>query len=126
MGKILVVDDDAQMRQMIVQMLEREGYAVSNASNGREALTRYRQSRADLVILDILMPEMDGIETTMELKREFPQVRILAVSGGRRALSPQFNLDSASVLGVNATLAKPFTREQLLRTVKTVLEPQGG
>lgn len=122
MSKILVVDDDAQMRQMIAQMLEREGYTVSSACNGREALTRYRQGRCDLVVLDILMPEMDGIETTMELKREFPQVRILAVSGGRRALSPQFNLESATVLGVNATLAKPFTREQLLRTVRAVLD----
>lgn len=122
MSKILVVDDDAQMRSMISQMLSREGYTVITAENGKDAIARYRQQRADLVLLDILMPEMDGIEATMHLKREFPAICILAMSGGRRALSPQFNLDSAQVLGVNATLAKPFTREQLLRAVKQTLE----
>lgn len=122
MSKILVVDDDAQMRAMITQMLSREGYTVVTAENGKDALVRYRQHRADLVLLDILMPEMDGIEATMHLKREFPQIRILAMSGGRRALSPEFNLNSAQVLGVNATLAKPFTREQLLQAVKSTLE----
>lgn len=122
MSKILVVDDDAQMRTMISQMLEREGYTISTASNGKEAVTRYRQVNSDLVVLDILMPEMDGIEATMQLKREFPNIRILAMSGGRRALSPQFNLDSAMVLGVQGTLAKPFTREQLLRAVRLALD----
>lgn len=122
MSKILVVDDDVQMRTMISQMLEREGYTISTAGNGKEALTRYRQGHNDLVVLDILMPEMDGIEATMQLKREFPGIRILAMSGGRRALSPQFNLDSAMVLGVQGTLAKPFTREQLLRAVKLALD----
>ena len=126
MSKILVVDDDAQMRSMIVQMLEREGHNVSTANNGKEAVQRFRQGHSDLVVLDILMPEMDGIEATMELKREFPAIRILAMSGGRRALSPQFNLDSAKVLGVQGTLAKPFTREQLLRAVKLALDPQGA
>lgn len=122
MSKILVVDDDAQMRTMISQMLEREGYTISTASNGKEAVTRYRQVNSDLVVLDILMPEMDGIEATMQLKRDFPNIRILAMSGGRRALSPQFNLDSAMVLGVQGTLAKPFTREQLLRAVRLALD----
>lgn len=122
MSKILVVDDDVQMRTMISQMLEREGYTISTAGNGKEALTRYRQGHSDLVVLDILMPEMDGIEATMQLKREFPGIRILAMSGGRRALSPQFNLDSAMVLGVQGALAKPFTREQLLRAVRQALD----
>lgn len=121
MKKILVVDDDAQMRDMISQMLEREGYVIACAADGNEALRRYRQTASDLVVLDILMPNKDGIETTMELKREFPGIRILAMSGGRRALSPQFNLDSAEVLGVDATLPKPFTREQLLKAVREAL-----
>lgn len=121
MAKILVIEDDAQFRQMLKQMLERNGHTVFTATNGNEGLDYFRRFTVDLVITDIMMPEKDGIDTIMDLKKESPDVRILAISGGRRALSPKFNLDSATLLGVEATLTKPFELKQFLGTVDRLL-----
>lgn len=124
MKKILVIDDEPQMRDMLTQMLSREGYQVITADNGKDGLALFRQTHADLIVMDVLMPVQDGIQTMADFKKEFPNVPVIAMSGGRRALSPQFNLDSASMMGVRATLAKPFSRDQLLKTIKSVFEAE--
>lgn len=121
MATILVIEDSEQFRQMLKVMLEQEGHQVTLAINGVEGTRLYREQKPQLVITDILMPEKDGIETILELRREFPDVVIVAMSGGWRSISPEFNLGAAAKIGVKATLAKPFTRQQLIQTVNKVM-----
>ena len=122
MAKILVIEDDEQFREMLAQMLEQAGRQVETAANGVLGLMQFRQSPPDLVITDILMPEKDGIDVIIDMKREQDDVRIIAISGGRRTITPQFNLDSAALIGVRQTLTKPFNREQLLQAIQNALE----
>lgn len=121
MTKVLIVDDDELFRTMLVEMVQREGYQVSTAIDGNAALAAIERSRPDLVITDILMPEKDGIELIMELAQREARIPIIAVSGGRRSISLEFNLESAKLMGVRATLPKPFTREQLREAIADAL-----
>ena len=82
MSRILIIEDDEHVRGMLRKMLERIGYDVFDAPDGKEGLDFYRNTPVDLVITDILMPEKEGIQTIMELRREFPDVKIIAISGG--------------------------------------------
>lgn len=121
MVKVLIVDDDELFRTMLEEMLRRDGYQVTVAGNGAEALVAIARDRPQLLITDILMPEKDGIELIMELAQGGDQIPIIAVSGGRRAISQEFNLESARLMGVQATLPKPFTREALRAVIARVL-----
>jgi CheY-like chemotaxis protein len=118
MAHILVIDDDQQFRDMLVQMLQGDRHDVSAAADGAEALKVLQQRRPDLIITDILMPNMDGVETIMELSRRGADTPVIAMSGGRRSISADFNLNSADLLGVKATLAKPFSRAELREAIK--------
>ncbi len=113
---ILVIDDDDQFRTMLREMLERAEYEVADAPNGKEGIRLYRENPADLVITDIIMPEKEGIETIMELKRDFPDVKIIAISGGGQ-IDPEKYLYMAGRLGAKRTFAKPVEREELLKAV---------
>lgn len=121
MAKILVIEDDEQFCQMLAEMLNQAGHQVERAANGIVGMERFRSDEPDLVITDILMPEKDGIETIIEMKHERDSIKIIAMSGGRRAITPQFNLDSAALIGVQQTLTKPFTRQQLLQAIEDAL-----
>ena len=91
MPSVLVVDDQDQVRQLIRETLEQAGYEVEEACDGKEGLDRYRVRSTDLVIMDILMPDQDGLETIMTLRQEFPDIRIIAMTGGKRyGRHPQF------------------------------------
>lgn len=116
MARILVIDDDAPTRHLLRQMLERAGYDVIDACNGREGLQRYQEIPADLVITDILMPEQEGLETIGELRRLSPEVQILAISGGGCRVTQDF-LPLAEKLGAQRVLRKPISRQELLATV---------
>ena len=83
MSSILVVDDEDQIRRLVCETLEQAGYHVTEARDGKEALQQYRQGPADLVIMDILMPNQDGLETTVVLRREYPDVKIIVITGQR-------------------------------------------
>jgi CheY-like chemotaxis protein len=98
MGRILVIDDDDQFRTMLRQARGREGYEVLEASYGREGIIRYRTALTDLVITDILMPEPEGIQTIRELRAEFPEIKIIAISGGGSKGTLNF-LNLAEMLG---------------------------
>lgn len=124
MATILVIEDDPQFCQMLAQMLTQAGHQVETAANGALGLECFRKSAPELVITDILMPEKDGIDTILEIKREGTDARIIAISGGRRTITPQFNLDSAVLIGVHQVLAKPFSRQQILETVEAALGQQ--
>jgi CheY-like chemotaxis protein len=121
MAHILVIDDDEQFREMLVRILGLEAHRVTAARDGEEGLRLFHQFRPDLIITDILMPRMDGIETIMELARQEGCTPIIAISGGRRSISADFNLESATLMGVKATLTKPFTRAELHQTIAQVL-----
>ena len=117
MKRILVVDDEAQIRTMLTQMLELEGYTVHTAENGEEGLTLVGRYAFDLVITDMIMPVKDGLKFIMELTRDYPDLKILAISGGG-AIKAERYLTMAGYLGDIATLEKPFKREVLLDLVR--------
>jgi len=121
MARILVIDDEANIRSLYKRILEQAGHDVREAVDGSQGTTLYRQHGADLVITDILMPQKEGIETIMELRRDFPQVKIIAISGGGQTMSSSACLHLAKRLGAIKTLAKPFSRQELLTAVQEAL-----
>ena len=120
MVRILIIDDDPQILDMLGQVLEREGYDIVKASNGREGIKLYRENPVDLIITDIIMPEKEGIETIFELRKDFPDLKIIAISGGGR-IEPEEYLFVAQKLGVQRTFAKPIARAELLKAVRELL-----
>jgi YesN/AraC family two-component response regulator len=106
---------------MLTQMLSLDAHQVTIACDGVEALRLVRQVNPDLIITDILMPRKDGIETIMALNETGSAIPIIAVSGGRRFISPEFNLASAALIGVKATLSKPFARAELREAIARAL-----
>jgi DNA-binding NtrC family response regulator len=117
MSYILVVDDDTNFRQMLCQTLERAGYRVVEAEDGNVALKACEVEVPGLVITDILMPEKEGLETIQELRAKYPEVNIIAMSGGGR-ISPDSYLPLAKSLGAVRTLQKPFRREEVIKAVQ--------
>lgn len=123
MARILVVDDDYQVRKFISQALSRAGHEPLPAGDGNECLRLFRASPVPLVIIDIIMPEKEGIETIIELRRLDPGLRIIAISGGGR-VGPESYLMTAKGLGAADALQKPFTAGELTQTVSRVLESE--
>jgi CheY-like chemotaxis protein len=120
--RILVIDDEAAIRYTVQLLLEDSGFTVEVASNGREGVAAFRANPPDLVLTDILMPEQEGIETIMQIRREFPKTKIIAMSGGGRMGNTDF-LTIAKGLGADATIAKPFETEDLIDLVQRLLAP---
>jgi CheY-like chemotaxis protein len=121
-ARILVIDDELDIRSLVSRILRQAGYEVIEASNGNEGTRLFRENLPDLLITDIIMPEKEGIETIMELRRDFPNLKTIAISGGGKALGRDACLQMAKGLGANRTLAKPFSRQELLEAVQDVLE----
>lgn len=121
MARILIIDDEDQSRNMLCQALTRAGYEVLTASDGNEGIELFRTVRADLIITDILMPDKEGLETIMDLRRDFPDVKIIAMSGGGLTGNLNF-LDIAERLGAQRTLEKPFHLQEVLQLVQELLE----
>ena len=120
MARILIIDDEPQIRSMLTLMLEREGYEVVEASDGVAGIKIYRQNPVDLIITDLIMPNKDGIGMIIDLKKEFPDVKIIAMSGGGLN-KPDGYLKGAKKLGATCTLTKPIDREEMLQAVKETL-----
>ncbi len=120
MARLLIIDDEEQFRKMLRQMLERAGYEVAEAADGEKGEQLYRQQPADLIIIDIFMPEKEGIETIIELKHEFPDVKMIAVSGGGRNDGMRY-LRHAERLGADRIFEKPFERQELLSAIAEIL-----
>jgi len=120
MATILLVEDDEQFRRMLQRTLERAGYRVVPAADGREALNRIDAVRPDLVLTDLIMPDMEGLETIQALRRREPPPPIVAMSGGGR-MSPDNYLLAARRMGARETLAKPFSTAELLAAIGTAL-----
>ena len=122
MPSILVVDDENQIRRLVRETLEQAGYRVTEASDGKEALQQYRLAPADLVIMDILMPKQDGLETTVALRREFPEAKIIVITGGSDMIGTLNFVDVAKMLGAHSTLQKTFEMKGLLDRVQAELQ----
>lgn len=120
---ILVAEDDAQMRLMLRHILSREGHDVAEAGDGNAALRLLEERAFDLVLMDIIMPGKEGIETILEIRRTRPHLKIIAMSGGARfhAFDP---LATARDCGANFVIAKPFQPSELRELVRLCL-PQG-
>jgi CheY-like chemotaxis protein len=117
MANILIIDDDQQMRRLLTRILKGGGHAVREAENGRSGIELFRQLRPALVITDIVMPDMEGIETILALRQGNPELPIIAISGG----SDPLYLTAAGKLGATATLRKPFSSDELIALVEGML-----
>ena len=120
MASILLIDDEATLREVLRHALERDGHRVLEAANGKEALEVSRGVALDLVVTDIVMPEMDGIEVILALAERNPGLPVVAMSGG--GLFPkELLLSNAHILGAVSTLAKPFEIDELAVAVRGAL-----
>jgi len=116
MAKILIIDDRHDIRYSVCEALKAAGHEVAEAGHGGEGMAQCREAVFDLVITDIFMPTMDGVETIRELRRVHPMVKIVAISGGGPSFKRDY-LGYAGKLGADRTLAKPFTKRELLSVV---------
>jgi CheY-like chemotaxis protein len=118
--RILVIEDDNFVQSMLKQTFERAGYDVATAANGRIGLQLYRDNPFDVVVTDLIMPDMEGIETITHLRKNHPGVKIIAISGGGRN-RPDDYLHLAQKLGAARTFSKPVDRQELLDAVQQLV-----
>jgi len=121
MSHILVIDDDAHIRELITIMLESEGHTVVLAEDGLIGLQMLEDNTFNLIITDIIMPNQEGIETIVQIKSRNPDIKILAISGGGRIGSTDY-LTLAENFGVDKTLSKPFYHKDFIDCIKDLLE----
>ncbi len=119
--RILVIDDEPPVRQMLAQMLGRAGYEVEEAEDGVKAIELLKQNPADIVITDMIMPNKEGMDTIMEICRDFPELKVIAISGGGD-IGAQEYLSIASRCGALKTFAKPLSRDDMLSAIEELLK----
>lgn len=124
--RVLIVDDNADMRLSIKLLLERAGYEVGTAPTGNRAFELQRQAPCDVLITDIFMPDVDGLETIARFKREFPSVRIIAISGGTKNIMGGKYLSLANIVGADVSLLKPFETTALLEVLRGLTSAKSG
>lgn len=120
MANIIVIDDDELVRVTVRQILEKDGHLVAEAETGLIGLQKIAANLPDLVVTDIIMPDKEGIETILEIRKKYPKLKVIAMSGGGR-LGRMSVLDVAKKFGADAVIAKPFDRQKFVETVKQVL-----
>jgi CheY-like chemotaxis protein len=123
MVQVLVVDDDPLFREIARELLESEGHAVTVAENGLEAMHVPADPEPALAVVDMLMPERDGIETIADLRIRWPAVKVIAVSAGARNLEANLLLRAARALGADAAMEKPVAPMAFLALVRELLSP---
>lgn len=121
MAKILVIDDEPSILLMIKKMLEKAGHEVDMALNGKEGMQIFEKNKADLLITDIIMPEKEGLETIVEMRKKYPDLKIIAISGGGR-ISADGYLPGAKLLGANMVFQKPLIQKEFLEAVSFLLK----
>ena len=126
MPTLLIIEDDHHILLMIKRMLEPLGYEIKLASDGKEGLDMFHKFDVDLVITDIIMPEKEGLEIIRDMRRERPNLQIIAMSGGGKISADNY-LETAKIFGAAKILEKPFTRKQMVSAVQDLLgEPKNG
>lgn len=122
MAKILIVDDEASIRMMLTHMLEKDGHEVIVAEDGLQGIDLYRETLPDLVISDLVMPNKNGIDMILELKKEYPELRMVAISGGGGITGAFDYLPTAKLVGADTILKKPFGIQDLRDALQSVLD----
>lgn len=132
MARILIVDDEPLVRDALKRVLEEDGWSVDIVADAKSALDRLAAQPYTLAIVDIIMPDMDGVELIRTLRQGFPALRVVAISGGGNfelsgyspeAMTTRTYLAAARSVGADAVLAKPFDMEELLGTIRPLLAP---
>ncbi|HEY2685044.1 MAG TPA: response regulator [Steroidobacteraceae bacterium] len=130
MHRVLIVDDELDVRDAVKRVLERAGYTVEAVESASEALESLRHTNVDVVITDIIMPKVNGVEAIHEIRASFPRVKIIAISGGGNfgitayqpsAITTTAYLAAAERAGAHLILTKPFESSDLVRAVESVL-----
>jgi CheY-like chemotaxis protein len=130
MQNILVIDDEPDVRDAVKRVLDRAGYSVRTVDNATDALAELKRVATDVVITDIIMPKIDGVQAIESIRKAFPSVRIIAISGGGNfgistyqptAITTTAYLASAEVAGAHLALTKPFESGDLIQAVEKVL-----
>jgi len=111
--RILVIDDDRIFRDTVSAVLKQAGFRIMGAVNGNEGLQICSENEIDIVITDIVMPDKEGIETIVELRNKYPEIKIIAMSG-----YPDLYLDSAITFGADRIIKKPFRNSEIISIVK--------
>lgn len=124
MARVLIIDDNKDILHMLRLILESAGHTVYEATHGEAGIRVFRQERPEIVITDIFMPVQDGLETICILKREFPTVKIVAISGGGQSGRLEY-LEVARKIGADRVLAKPFSKAVLLEALQDLGESAG-
>ncbi|HEY4265654.1 MAG TPA: response regulator [Micropepsaceae bacterium] len=125
MANILLVDDEALVVETLSNAMKNKGHSVVTASNGIEGLKRFGEGDCNLVITDIVMPDMDGMAMIMEIRHSAPAAKIIAISGGGRSGNVEF-LKMAAKLGAMATLRKPIRLAEFFKTLDECLSERHG
>ncbi len=123
MATILIIDDDPQVCDLLEQVVSDEGHRVYSALNGEEGICLYRQHLPGLIFLDILMPEKEGLETILDLRREFPNVMVIAMSAASEGAKIDL-LELAQRLGAQYRMTKPFQLQTVRDLVSEALSKQ--
>ena len=121
MAYVLVADDELAMRQILREALRIDGHTVEVVCDGNEVMRMLHERVPDVVVVDIIMPDKEGLETIIEMRREYPSVKIIAMSGGAR-IGPDGYLSMAEHLGAARIFQKPFELNDLRKAIKELLE----
>ncbi len=121
--RVLIVDDHEDLRVMLQRALTDRGYNVETAEDGSVAMRVLSTQPIDVVVTDLVMPEKEGIETIMLVRKQYPNIRILAISGGHQTRNATPYLELAARLGAHATLEKPFSIDALESKIQSILPP---
>jgi DNA-binding response OmpR family regulator len=121
MTTILIVEDEDLLREGVQEFLEMHGYTVVGAGDGAEALEWLQDTHIDLVITDLVMPKLDGVDFVAKLRVNHPVLPVIVVSGSSNSVISRYGLKSIEIPGANASLSKPFKSADLLVTVKALL-----
>lgn len=120
MSTVLIVDDDPGVRKLLCKTLQKEGITVIEAQNGVECMEQVRARAIDLVVIDIIMPEQDGLTTITELKENNCHAKVVAISGGL-VLTPDAYLEEARRIGADRIIPKPIDRERFVDVIRQLL-----
>ena len=120
MAKIFVFDDEISILLMLKKMLEKDGHEVETALNGKEGIDLFEKGKPDLLITDIIMPEKEGLETIFTIRKKYPDLKIIAISGGGR-IGPDEYLPVAKLLGASVVFHKPLIPKEFMQTVSALL-----
>lgn len=130
MNEVLIIDDEEDIRDALRRVLERAGYRVRDAADGADGLKQMQQRPADIIITDIIMPKLNGVETIAAMREQFPGARIIAISGGGNfgvtdyqpnAITTSAYLAAANEAGAHSILTKPFESADLLKAISELM-----